>query len=754
MKHLIVVAVMVLGGCFSKPGFSGKDAGDDDGAGDAPPIDPTAAPKIAAGGHHACMIDAATKLACWGDNSFLAVGERAVIETGDPGFVVGDTGWTTVAAGEDHSCGVRDGSVYCWGRNDSMQSAPDDASGTAVNIKKVAVTGTVERVFAGTHTTCAINADHDAYCWGSLNFEVMPPRLARVTPLMPGTKFTQLAISEDHACAIKDGGAVVCWGAASQEQLGQRNTIERVFDDPQPIEGPELFVALAAGYEATCGVTTARKLVCWGSGNRGQLGTPAGAQHDVQIGTTQMWSRVAVGRNHTCAVGDGGVYCWGDNEDGALGNGTFVSGRSLRMPILANATEVTAGLGVTCALVSGGGARCWGSNEQGELGNGKIARKTEPALVALPTGAVHQLVTGDHHTCALIGAGPTYSAYCWGINTRKQLDGTSSAVTHSTPVVASATKFTQLAAGPVHTCGLAAGGASITCWGENGSSELGISANVSLHTVAATSGAWSYVAAGVYTTCAINAGELFCWGAYPGYSGVNTATPDNLGKLGSWGWSTISIGRGFAVGIALDSNGNVPHIGAFANTADKCSAGFRTTDPSLSPTEVLSGLQPLGTATVVNAAQDGNHACLQHKPGAASLVSCWGNNNENQTGTSSGATCGSVVAPTSSPTWPAISAAGEVALASDHSCAIGLDRALYCWGHNGAYELGPLSSGLPTPRKVFASFAWTQAATGLDHTCGLRQTDGNVYCWGANKYGEAGDGTQYEPAPVVAGIVP
>ncbi|MBA2627553.1 MAG: hypothetical protein H0U85_06040, partial [Gemmatimonadales bacterium] len=657
----------------------------------------------------------------------------------------------TVAVGDEHSCGVRSGSVYCWGRNDFMQSLPDDLSGAAaVSIDKVTVPGTVERVFAGGQTTCAINADHEAYCWGSLNFEVAPRRIARVTRLMPGTRFTQLAISEDHACAIKDGGAVVCWGAASQQQLGQSNTMARVFDDPQPIEGPELFVALAAGTEATCGITVARKLVCWGSGSRGQLGSPSGAQQSVQIGTTQMWSRVAIGYNHTCAIGDGGVYCWGDNEDGALGNGTFISRRSLGMPILANATEITAGFGVTCALLSSGGARCWGSNVQGELGNGKIAHKREPALVALPAGTVRQIVAGDHHACALVGASSPYTAYCWGLNTKKQLDGTSAAVTHSTPVlVSTTTKFTQLAAGIMHTCGLAAGG-SITCWGENGNSELGISGLTSLHTVNAPSSPWSYVAAGIYTTCAISAGQLYCWGAYPGLTG-SPATPTNLGKVGSWEWSTISIGRGFAVGIVL--NAGTPHLAAFATDANKCSAGFTSGATSTAPVEILSGLQPLGATAVVTAAQNGSHTCLQRNPSTTGIVTCWGNNNSKQLGVTTAPACGVVVEPISSPTWSATAAPSRLAVASDHSCAIAGDLSLYCWGSYDSYEVGSTPGGTAMPTPLFPGTNWVQIATGLEHTCGV-QSDGKAYCWGANKYGEAGDGTQFEPAPVVAGIVP
>jgi alpha-tubulin suppressor-like RCC1 family protein len=744
MRAIPFVAVLALGACFSKPPFSGG----------GPDTDPTAPPRIAAGNRHACQIDPNGELLCWGDNSYGQLGERPVVATGDPALVVPDTGWFTVVAGGDHTCGARDGLAYCWGRNDSLQSSPDDQTGSDhVSIGAVAVPGDIERIAAGDGLTCAINTAHEAYCWGSLNFGHDLPR--SVTQLMPGTQFRQIAIASDHACAVREDGRAVCWGDNHDDQLGQDSgsVLSLMFEAPQPITSTRSFVSLSAAFEVTCGVTSDQQLVCWGTGADGQIGVNDALSHlDLPVGTTQRWSRVAFGGAHTCAIGDGSVYCFGDSVDGAIGAGQFAGRTTLGMPVLDNAVDIASGYGFSCAQQSDGVTQCWGANVKGELGNHEIAEKLAPVKAELP-GPASQIVAGDHHACALVGT----AAYCWGLNSDRQLNGSSPMLLHAKPISAPGS-FTQLAAGDVHTCGLQTDASKITCWGSNGSGQLGTAGNVSTNVITApTPQTWSYVAAGAGSTCAIattatSAGALWCWGDIPGY--MPSAAPVLVDDGTSWVWRSIALGDGFGIGVI--SSGGAMRLRAFAaGEAQRCAAGLVSADPLYPPQEIFAGLQPMVELPILSASHGGsNHACARFKHDTeAPFIACWGDNGGLQTGSGTTPACGAYAQPATLLLGVGATP-GTVAVDGHHSCAIDNADKVSCWGDDD--DLQARSSAAPdssVPAVVFgATHAWVQIASGQNVMCGIRSGTMEVDCWGRNKYGEVGDGTQYRPTPVIAGV--
>ena len=127
---------------------------------------------------------------------------------------------------------------------------------------------------------------------------------------------------------------------------------------------------------------------------------------------------------------------------------------------------------------------------------------------------------------------------------------------------------------------------------------------------------------------------------------------------------------------------------------------------------------------------------------AGTTLSCWGNNAVGQIGDG-----------TMAPSWSPIVLGGDwlsVAVGAGHTCAIALDHSLWCWGDNARGELGDGSTELvrPVPTRVGDQRGWQSLAVGDYDTCAIR-SDGSLWCWGDNMYGQLGLGTALESTPVL-----
>jgi len=126
-----------------------------------------------------------------------------LVETGAPGNA-GSTKFLQASSGATFTCGIdfADQSVKCWGRNDRGQSRPPDhgqASGAHY----------YTRIAAGQDHACGIS-NGSAYCWGEdNNGQASAPT---------GHDFVEISAGGSHTCALKANGRVVCWGANADGQ--------------------------------------------------------------------------------------------------------------------------------------------------------------------------------------------------------------------------------------------------------------------------------------------------------------------------------------------------------------------------------------------------------------------------------------------------------------------------------------------------------------------------------------------------------
>ncbi len=134
--------------------------------------------------------------------------------------------------------------------------------------------------------------------------------------------------------------------------------------------------------------------------------------------------------SHSCAIINSGcensVYCWGDNQTGALGIGSGVSNsnKPKKVTIPGSPLKIaTGGSGkdFSCAIVDNTGIKelyCWGHNDDAELGiaAGNTTRQLLPVKINIP-GIPIDIKLGFSHSCAITADNTNVNQlYCWGDN--------------------------------------------------------------------------------------------------------------------------------------------------------------------------------------------------------------------------------------------------------------------------------------------------------------------------------------------------
>ena len=230
---------------------------------------------------------------------------------------------------------------------------------------------------AGTYHSCALRASGHVACWGS-NFAGMlgdgtfdPHFTAQDVPGLQDA--TAISANQTSTCALRATGQVACWGYLWGGMGDGTNSV--LSTTPQLIDGLVDATAVASGVQQSCALRATGQVACWGSNIEGELGdqTPLHSS-DIPIvvrGLTDATS-VAAGNFFSCAGrATGGAACWGDNEFGALGDGTRVNSIDPVGAVgLDDVVELRTEWQHVCARRSTGRVACWGSNYGGQLGDG------------------------------------------------------------------------------------------------------------------------------------------------------------------------------------------------------------------------------------------------------------------------------------------------------------------------------------------------------------------------------------------------
>lgn len=346
--------------------------------------------------------------------------------------------------------------------------------------------------------------------------------------------------------------------------------------------------------------------------------------------------------------------------------------------------SVTTGYQHSCALTDEGEAYCWGDNSHGQLGAGDTLPATGPRLV---TGGLRfrSLHAGGSRSCGLDANG---ALFCWGLIPGGSVARPTAQLPES--------RFASLSPHLYnHSCGVTPA-RTVGCWGNN---QSGVA--VATAALAPSPGAADFaeVSVGAYVTglggslplrlpghvCGVKGtGAAYCWGdnfyGQLGIAGEARQTSDPTPVAG--GLSFRAVRAGMVATCGLDTGGALYCWGReYARTPLRLGAGlaFESLD--------------MGT----------RHGCALT---AAGQAYCWGRNASGQLGTGTLAASAEPQAVQGGILFRSVSAAGyseheTFESLGAHTCGIGTDQRVYCWGSNAAGQLGtPGTASSPVPVPV------------------------------------------------------
>ncbi len=355
----------------------------------------------------------------------------------------------------------------------------------------------IGRISAGDSHSCGLDATGTAYCWGDNTFGKLGNGTIGGTSNVPvavstTVKFSSIVTGDLSTCALSVAGDAYCWGSNFAGRLGNNSTFDSsipvLVSDPSA--GPETYSSISASNGHTCVLSLVKAAYCWGDNGNGRLGDGTTTNRLIPtlvsdpVAGAQEYSKISAGYSHTCAITVSDfAYCWGLNASGQLGDGTNTDSS---IPVLVSTTSVyssiSAGNDFSCAINATGVAECWGLNDNGALGNNSFTNSNVPVTVSNPSaGAVSysSITTGGFHSCAISVAG---DAYCWGANTDGEIgNGTNSDVqipTLVSPPSTGGVLYTGMDSGTFHSCAVSTTGNAF-CWGYGSSGRLGYNSPVS-----------------------------------------------------------------------------------------------------------------------------------------------------------------------------------------------------------------------------------------------------------------------------------
>ena len=610
--------------------------------------------------------------------------------------------------------------------------------------------------------TLGITGDHVV---GNIGREIISFG-ANTTSPMPTKSITpttkQMALGPFGGGAPRLENKAWVWGYNQYGQLGD-TTYTNKSSPIQTIARGGNWVELVTGVFSTAGIKADGTLWTWGLDTAGQLGG-GGTSPAAVFGNG--WSKVSLGRDTMALIKvDGTLWMTGNNSVGQIGDNTITT-RTSPVQTVAGGTwsQVSAALATTAAIKTDGTLWLWGK----VVGQGTVSSPIQVTGGGNTWKQVSLEASGDVNVAAIKTDGTLWT---WGDNTYGQIgDGTTTTRNSPVQTVAGGTNWKQVTAGGYYSMAAVKTDGTLWTWGYNQSGYLadGTKTNKSSPVqVLGQATTWNQVSFAQGFCAAVKTdGTLWTWGNNQ-YGGMGDSTTTNKSSpvqttMRGTQWSSVSAGSTMAAIEAYRPSDTIrgwwstttpfgfnpdeefipvaefeqSYAGSLSNECRLWGWGYGSSggigDNSI--TNKSSPVQTIaGGANWKQVATVGNSSAAIKNDGT---LWAWGSNNNGQLGDGT-------ITNRSSPVqtiargndWK------QVAMYT-HIAAIKNDGTLWMWGTNNVGQLGDnTTTNRSSPVQTIAGGnTWKQVAAGNGSTAAIK-TDGTLWTWGSNNYGQLGDTT-------------
>ncbi len=288
-------------------------------------------------------------------------------------------------------------------------------------------------------SSCAIDTNDDAYCWGSYDDSMgddgdEPNRVP--SKVAGGYKWKMLSNGGTVNCGLTTDDNIYCWGYNWSGSIG--DGLEASIKHPSQInlsvENGNWSYVSTTKY-GSCGLTKDGKAYCWGKymyacGNNmdgcgispNEVNTTISGGGTIDNNYKAIFASTARSKPRICAIHtNDNTYCWGEGTNYILGNGSTDNhyGSSVEVSGNHEFESIAIGYDASCGLTTQGDIYCWGSQSgqaEGILGNGtNTDEETVPKKILDPSGEPNtkwkSISMSQYQAC---GISTNDELYCWG----------------------------------------------------------------------------------------------------------------------------------------------------------------------------------------------------------------------------------------------------------------------------------------------------------------------------------------------------